>query len=399
MAGRVQAEPPTYDLAWWRPRLRRAVPLLALLAAAIVVAVIIAPPADQGLPLDPGSTRPDGTRALVDVLRTVGRDVTIVTPDEMGDAPVVLLLRDQLTAEQRAQLERRVEQGARVVVADDDSSLVPRVVGGLSPLEPLVRRNCRVEAVRDAGEIRPGGGAHYEVTGDADGCYGSEAGSGDVNDDGAWMVITPRGRGHMVAVGTPAFLTNGLLAQADNAVLAVQLLTPRGTDRIEIVRPVLRQPGDEGAAGLSSLVPDRVRAALWQLLFAFGVVVLWRARRLGHPLIDRAPVRLASSDLTTAVGALLARYDARAAALQRVVGATRRRLARRLDLPGNVDIDLLSERLAARTSHDATELARRLDPPPPATDSDLLRASTDLADLEQAVHNELTATLEETDVH
>jgi hypothetical protein len=374
-----------------------------LLAAAVVVAVIITPRGGAGLPLDPESAGPNGTRALVDVLRSVGREVTIVTPDELGDAPVVLLLSDQLSTQQRADLERRVEDGTRVVVTDPASPLVPGIVGGWSPLEPLVERNCRVAALRDAREIRPGGGVHYEVAGDADGCYGRSgdavSAGGDLSDEGAWLVITPRDRGHVVAAGTPAFLTNGLLSQADNAVLAVQLLTPRGTDRIEIVRPLLQQAGDEGAAGLSSLVPDRVRAALWQLLIGFGVVVIWRARRLGTPLVDRGPVRLASSDLTAAVGALLARNDARAATLQRMVTATRRRLARRLDLPGDVDVELLAERLAARTSLDATALARRLDPPAPGNDADLLRATTDLADLEQTVHTELTSALEETDVH
>jgi hypothetical protein len=395
MAMAAGAEPRRYDRAWWRARLRRAAPLIALLAVAIVVAVIVTPRADSGLPLDPSSTRPDGTRALVDVLRGVGREVSVVTPDEMSDdAPVVLLLRDQLDPPQRAALERRIEQGARVVVADETSPLVPEVVGLLSPLERRLERGCPAEAVRDAGAVRPGGGALYEVPDAAQGCFRS-SGSGE-DEDAAWLVVQPRGRGHVVALGSPAILANWGLEQADNAVLAVHLLTPDDSDRTEIVRPVLRAA--EGGGDLFALIPDRVRAALWQVLIGFLVVIAWRARRLGAPLIERAPVKLASSDLTAAVGVLLGRNDARAATQARIVDDTRQRLARRIGLPAAADVDMLIQQLAARTSLDATELARVLQPPPPPTDDALLRATAALADVEQTVHAQLTSTLEETDV-
>jgi hypothetical protein len=380
-----------YDRAWWRDQLRRAAPLIALAAAAVVVAVIVTRPPESGLPLDPSSTGPDGTLALVEVLRGVGRQVSVVTPDEMSDAPVVLLLHDQLSDEQRAALERRVEQGARLVVTDESSPLVPEVAGGLSPLEPRLARACRVDALRDSRTIRPGDGVLYEVPEGAQGCF-------DSGDDAAWLVVQPRGRGHVIAAGSPVFLMNIGLPEADNAVLAVQLLTPDGTGRTEIVRPVLLGADDPGAVSLIELIPDRVRAALWQVLIGFLVIAAWRARRLGTPLIDRMPVRLASSDLTAAVGVLLARNDARAATLQRIIEDTRRRLARRLDLPDTVDAGVLIEQVAARTSLDVATLERMLDPPAPASDTELLVATTELADLEHTVHTQLTSTLEETNV-
>jgi hypothetical protein len=380
-----------YDRVWWRRQLRRAAPLIALAAAAVVVVAIVTRPPEGQLPLDPSSTQSDGTLALVEVLRGVGREVSVVTPDEMADAPVVLLLRDQLSEPQRTRLERGIEQGARVVVADESSPLVPRVVGGLLPLEGRLERACRVAALRDSRAIEPAGGAVFEVPNGAQGCFDSG--------EGAWLIVEPRGRGHVIAVGSPAFLTNWTLSEADNAVLAVQLLTPDGTDRTEIVRPVLRGADDPQADGLLDLIPDRVRAALWQVLIGFLVIAAWRARRLGKPLVDHTPVKLASSDLTAAVGVLLARNGARATALQRVTDDTRRRLARRLDLPGTVDVRELIERVTARTSLDVDTLKRILDPPPPVSDADLLRATTELADLERMVHTELTSTLEEANVH
>jgi hypothetical protein len=252
-----------------------------------------------------------------------------------------------------------------------------------------LERACRVDALRDTGHVRPFGDAVYEVPPGADGCFDTA--------DGSWLIVQPKGRGEIVATGGATFLTNGGIAGADNAVLAVHLLTPGDTTRVEIVRPVLMTAG-AGSPNLLDLVGEHVWAALWQVLIGFLVLAAWRARRLGRPLIDQAPVRLASSDLTAAVGALLARHDTRAATLQRVAGATRRRLARRLDLPDPVDADTLAEHVAARTSQDPTALRRVLDPPAPADDAALVRATTALSDLEQTLATRLQSTLEETDV-
>lgn len=387
----TRAAAPDGGTARWRARLRRAAPLIALALAATAVAIVIAEPRESGLPLDPAATDATGTRALVEVLRGLDRRVDVVDPDDVagGDAPVVLLLWDQLDDAERAALERRVEAGARLVVTDPESPLAPQVAGGLPPLERRVARSCDVAALRDARWVRPAGGALYEAPDGAQRCFAIG--------DAPWLVVETRGRGHVIATGSAGFLTNSWLDRADNAVLAVHLLTPTGTDRTEIVRPAIR--ATDGAVALGDLVPDRVRAGLWQVLIGFLVLIAWRARRLGAPLIDRAPVRLASSDLTAAVGALLAHHDTRAAALERIAADTRRRLARRLDLPEAVEVDLLVDHLAARTSLDPVTLHRVLRPAPPDRDADLLQATTALAELEQNVRTRMAPTPEEPDDH
>lgn len=379
------------DRAVLRRRLRRAAPLLVLAAAAVVVAVIITSPPDRNLPLHPDSTAPAGTRALVEVLDGLRRPATVVTPDELDDAGgVILLLRDQLTRDERAGLIRQVEAGARVVVTDPSSPLAPQPIGAVPPLQPPLRRACEVPALARVGRVDPAG-AMYEVPDGADGCYTLDEGS-------AWLVVQRRGRGEVVAAGGPGFLTNAVLRNHDNAVLAVHLLAPGDVGGPTIVRPVLRAAADEETQTLGDLVPDQVLVALWQVFIGFLVLVAWRARRLGRPLEDRAPVRLASSDLTAAVGALLGRHDGRAAALEHVTTHARRRLARRLDLPATVELDTLAEQIAARTPQDPATVARALSPPPPTSDAALLAAITTITDLEQAVLDQLATTLEETDV-
>jgi hypothetical protein len=368
--------------AWW--------PLLALAAAILIVAAVVAPAADTGLPLDPASTGPDGTRAVVAVLERLGRDVEVVEPGAADDADVVLVLRDQLTAAQRAALRSRVERGARVVVADPTSDLAPDIEGDLGLLGRILDRGCAVPALADVDQVAPGGGVTFAVPDDATGCFAVG--------DGAWLVVEPHGDGHIVSLGGPQALLNGELGRADHAVLVAQLLTPAGADRITVVRPVLRTTAEGGDTGLGDLVPGWVRAAAVQLGLAFLVLVLLRAGRVGAPLIDTSPVRLAGADQTRAVGALLARNGARAAAADRIADDTRRRIARHVGVPATSSVDDVAHAVAARTAGDPTRIARVLAPSAPVDDAALLRAQTDLGALEEAVRAALTNPVEPADV-
>jgi uncharacterized protein DUF4350 len=294
------------------------------------------------------------------------------------------VLFDQFTADERRTLQHRIAAGATAVVADPGSELAPEVSGQVTFLEPTLERSCQVAALRAVRAIRPGGGAVFEVPSGATGCFSTAA--------GAWLVIRRHGQGRIVALGGGQFLSNSALRQADNAVLAAQLLTARGVDRIEIVRPVLRSADDGEPTTLFDLIGPGVRALLVQALIAFLVLVAWRARRLGRPLVERSPVTLASADLTTAVGALLARNEARAAALARISNDTRARLALRMDLPVTAEAAVVATRIAARTALDRDDVLRRLDPPAPVSDAALLAATAALADLESAVGATLLST-------
>lgn len=382
------------DTTWrslWQ-RVRPAWPVVALVAAVVVVAVLITPEPGTGLPLDPASTGPDGTKALVDVLDEVGRAVDVIDPEQVGDtdADVVLVLRDTLTTRLRRSLRQQATQGARVVVADpgSGSELAPEVVSGVGLLPTALDRGCDLVALRDVDDVRPIGGALYDVPDGAVGCFSTA--------DGAWLVVERLGSGHLVSLGGGGVLANSELGRADHAVLAVQLLTPDESSTVTVVRPVIRVAGD---VSLFDLVPDRVRAALLQLLVGFGVFAVWRARRLGPPLVERLPVKLASSELTSAVGALLARHGARRATAGRIADDTRRRLARRVDLPSGAPLDDVALRVAQRTGWAVGAVRDRLEPREPESDAELLRVASDLSDLDHAVRDALSSMPEISDVH
>jgi hypothetical protein len=377
---------------WLWDRLRSSWPLLAVAVTIVVAAALTTVRPDETLPLSPDSREQDGTAALVDVLAALDRPARVVGPDAVGNDDVVLVLQDQFDDDARRRVRSRVRAGARVVVADPDSPLVPERRGTTGLLDRTLARACDVPALRDVDAIRPAGGdALYDVEDGAAACF--------TTDGGAWLVITPQGRGHVVALGGPGVLTNAGMRSAADAVLVTQLLTPQDTDGPAIVRPVPATPTGGDAPGLWDVVPSGVRVMATQLLIAFGVFVMWRARRLGRPLVNDAPVRLGSSDLTTAVGALHARNATRADAVRRIADDTRARLARRLGLPRTADIADVADAVAARTRRDPAAVATVLAPPDPADDTDLLAATGALAELEQAVRTTLSPVPEPMDVH
>ncbi|MBW3605128.1 MAG: DUF4350 domain-containing protein [Actinobacteria bacterium] len=378
--GAADATAPADDLVLWRwlwRQLREWWALLVLALAILVVAVVTAVLPDKGVPLDPESTGANGTRALVEVLEALGREVEIADPDEVGAADIVLLLDDKLGDTARTALRRRVEDGARLVLADPGSPLAPEPAGGVGFLDRVLSRDCDVAALGDVATLRPRSGVAYEVPDGGVGCFDTP--------DGSWLVIEPVGRGHVAALGSAEILMNSQLGDADHAVLAVQLLTPAGGGPVTVVRPTLGAPAD-AQVGLADLVPAGVRVAVLQLLVAFGVLVVWRARRLGPPLVDEPPVALASAEQTVAVGVLFARNGARAATIDRIARDTRRRAARRLGLPAGATASELSAAIAERTGQDGAVVAAALEPDAPADDAALLRATAELAAVERGLH-------------
>lgn len=375
--------------SWLWARLRSAWPLLALAVAVLVVAALTAPRPDTGLPLDPASTGPDGTRALLDVLDGLGHPARVVAPadvgdaDATGDADVILLLHDTFRADDRrhAALRRRVERGARLVIADPGSPLTPDPAGDLGLADRILSRACRVAALRDVTQVRPGPGAAYDVPAGATGCFPAAA--------GAWLTIQQRGRGDIVALGGPEPLTNAALGRADHAVLAAQLLAPAGGGTVAVIRPVLSTAAD-GGDRLSALVPGYVVTMALQLLLGFALLVAHRARRLGPPLRETSPVRLANAELTSAVGGLLARNAARGAAADGIARDLRRRLARRLGLPADADADEVAAVAAERTGAERAAVAATLMPGPPVDDPELLHALAALTGVEHAVQTALS---------
>ncbi len=356
-----------------RARLRVVALVVLLVAGAVLAALLAASGPEEGLPLSPDSTAGDGTRALTEVLDRLGAEV-VVDSEPPDDADSVLLLVDNLADEQRDALERQADGGATLVVVDAGSPLAPEPVGSadLGLFATPISRDCDLAALADVERVGPGSDFLFEPGTDAVGCFSRGAGS--------WLVAEPRGEGALVVTGGPRWVTNDGLDDVDNAVLAVALLAPGGAgDVVAIVPPQVTAPG-EGDMDPLALVPGWVWAAAAQLAVAGLLLVWWRSRRLGAPVVEDQPVRLPGSELVLALGGLhAARADAGHAGTA-IREGVRRDVARRTGLPADADSESVAQSaVEAGADPDLVDAALRV--PLPTNDDALVTLARAVEDL------------------
>ena len=213
------------------------------------------------------------------------------------------------------------------MVADPSSGVTAVEQAGstrIGLLDAEIERRCDVAALADVGRVAAPGGIVFEVP------EGAGARACFPRNDGAWLLVQPLGGGTVVRLGGASVLVNQELGEADNAVLLASLLVPAEGTTVQVLQPPLPGGGD---AGLTDLIAPRVRLALWQLVVAFVLLALWRARRLGRPVAEPQPVQLPGAELVVAVGNLLQRAKGRGQAAGLLTDDLRRSLAERLGLP------------------------------------------------------------------
>ena len=362
---------------------RRALPWVGLvLGLALVVAVAGRGP-EEGNPLDPASAGPLGTKGLVEVLRGLGGRVG-VSADRPGPATeTALLLSDDLTPERRQDVLDWVGRGGTLVVADPRSGVTEAEPVGstrIGLLDAEIERRCAVAALADAARVAAPGGVVFKVP-DGRAGLGGPGGPGSPGggtracfprNGGAWLLVQPLGEGTVVRLGGASVLVNQELGEADNAILLASLLVPHGRTTVQVLRP---PPPGGGDAGLGDLIVPRVRLALWQLVIAFVLLALWRARRLGRPVAEGQPVQLPGAELVVAVGNLLQRAKGRGQAAGLLTDDLRRSLAERLGLPPSAPADQVADAAAARTGIPRERVLRTLTQTPPRDETELVALS------------------------
>lgn len=314
----------------------------AVLALGVLLLVLLADrPQDTGRALDPGSTGPLGTRALVDVLQATGAAVSVIDEPPGPDVDSALLLADAYDEPARDELLEWVRQGGTLVVADPFSQLVGEPVNSTDLLftNPPISRGCDLPALADVGSVTSPGGSVYALDDDATGCF--------PRNEAYWLTATPRGDGTVVALGGAQGFTNVELGAADNALLAVTLLAPEPPQaRVAVLGT---PPPGSGEETLADLVPPEFAWAGVQLLVAFGLIVAWRARRFGPPVLEPAAVEVPGSELVVARGNLLQSTSAARHAAGVLREDARRWLAASLGLPARADAEQVADAAAART--------------------------------------------------
>jgi Domain of unknown function (DUF4350) len=353
----------------------------AILLAVVIVLLVAARPGPIR-PLSPRSTAPEGTRGLVLFLEELGAVVEVSRDRPDADDDVALVIGDNLGESRRQELRTWVDDGGVLVVADAGSPLAAPIAEGdfgdsfFGLVDP---GSCAIDAFDDVGLIDVSGTPDFDApsrlfeVGSRAGCFGDPS--------EALIVVDDVGDGVVVSVGDPDLFTNQNLDEMDNAVIAATLLAPRDGTRVRIVEA----PFQERDTTLIDFIPQNVRWAFIQVLVAFGLYALWRARRLGRPVTETQPVEVAGSELVAAVGGLLEVSDApdRAAALLRA--DLRRDLGLRFGIAPGTGPDMTAEIVASRTGVDRALVRAALGAAPVTDDSEL----TELARLIDTVRREV----------
>jgi hypothetical protein len=367
---------------------------VGVLAVTVLGMVLIGGGPGSDRPLDPRSHADAGTSAVVALLEELGADVDIEAREVGADVDTALLLWDQLDGDERDHLEEWVRAGGTLVVTDPVSPFVPDgadlgsaieddpdALSGSEPVD-VEADECDIEPFeeQDLDELAVWGGPILYDVGPGDrSCFG--------NGDRAFVVQTSLGDGNVVAFGGSGTVVNHTLGDADNAPAIAALMAPTEGSRAAVVdlEPAPLSRGDET---LTEVMPTWAKRVIVQLGLALLVYVAWRARRLGRPVPEPQPVKVAASELVAAMGGMLERSGSPQHAADVLRTELRRELVNRLGLPPNVPPATLVELVAPRTRLDEARLAAALGPGPVGDDKDLLTVVTliDIVRKEVFVH-------------
>ena len=360
---------------------RGALLAVGVVAVALLGVVLIGGPSSDR-PLDPRSHTPAGTSAVVALAEELGADVDIRVRELTDETDTALLLWDQLDGDEHDHLRDWVRDGGVLVVTDPVSTFSPPGGGWDAVLEDdpeALDDDEPVEVDADECDIPPfeeqglstlsvwGGPVLYAVGGEDQSCFG--------DGDRAYVVAMPLGQGTVVAFGGSGSVVNRTLDEADNAPAIAGLLAP-GPGTRSAVLDLDVAPLSEGDETITEVMPTWAKRMIVQLAIAFLVYALWRARRLGKPVAERHPVKVAASELVAAVGGLLERSGSPQHAADVLRAELRRDLVTRLGLPPNLPPATFAQVVAARTQLDEAQLTAALGPGPVNDDGDLLTVVT-----------------------
>jgi len=390
------------DPAQPRPKTgaRRIVVAVAL-ALAFVLIIVIAyvatrTPARTSDYLSPTSGSPDGSRALINVLRDQG--VTVLTPETLAavralnndPAETTLMVFDYSTVLGSDQRQQLLEVADRIIVVEpydeELDDLAPGVILETSSFGTTSRADCALAAVKKAESIRAA--AYLYNTSDSEspaiGCFADEAFDEDGDSFDVYSVVQLTTDGvEVTIVGVGGTFTNGTILAEGNAAFALNLL---GQDETLIwYRPGLADLESGEVPTLQNLTPPWVTPVLVLLLLAVLAAGIWRGRRVGPLVTEKLPVIVRANETMEGRARLYERAGAREHALDSLRIGTIARLAVSCGLPKRSTVDEVVLAVSSLTGQPRADIAALLLDGIPANDGALVKLSDALLLLEAEV--------------
>jgi hypothetical protein len=392
-AANTAATPTAGQVARGRWQTWRWVLLVAIVVALAALVTVIFGPQGASARLSPTNPAPDGSRALVQVLRRHGvlvqerRDSRRVVASTTARSTLVVTSPELLAPEQLDRLA--ADDVTNLVLIEPDELALSKLAPGLHTAGQSDRRvtdpECDVPAARTAGAARSGG---FDYTSEIPGtvCYPSSVSSGPAA--GAYAVEQDANR-KIIVFGQSDVLTNEYLGRDGNAALALTTLGEQ--PRLIWYTPNPLEPTGVGQRPtLTELLPDWVAWVVIQLIAVLVVVMIWRSRRLGRLVSEPLPVLVRAAETQEGRARLYRQARARGRAAATLRTTTLRRLAGRLTAPSGTTPEQLVTLVAAAAGRDEAALRALLLGPAPTSDAALVALADDL----DAVEHDLTRTID-----
>jgi hypothetical protein len=358
---------------------------LAVAAAVLVAGIALAAVAGgtrSGL-LDPRAVDPAGSRAVAQVLRDQGVQVTLVTRYDqlralVGPGDTVLVTFPERLAPPQAAAVGAIRADLVVVGAGEPAlfSSGVKAVGGGQPGERSPA--CQLPAAVRAGSADAGNIA-YEATAGAgatvNGCYAV---------GGAPALVQVRTGAHSLTfLGYAGPLTNERFDDLGNASLVLGLLGQHS--RLLWYLPTIGDVPAGTEKSFYSLVPAGVWWALGEVTIAALLLMLWRARRLGPVVAEPLPVIVRAAETVEGRARLYRRARARGHAGEALRAGARSRVRPALGLPRGAAPPTVVDAVTVRTGRSPVEVAALLYGAAPGDDASLVRLADQLDILEREI--------------
>lgn len=301
-------------------------------------------------PLGADSPRYDGARAITTLLEEQqGLPVETAESEDAArsalTANATLVITDAWGLDVDVLRDLVADARETVILAGDIASFEAVIPGieyaGAGSADPVAPR-CTVPAADKAGEIIAG--EAYTAPGGAMGCYPTGDGFAIVRGDA-------EGGGTVTVLDGEALLANENLAFEGNAALALGLLG--SGDKVVWYAP---GPGDAGANGaptsIADFVPGWVTPSIVLALLVAAAAAMWRGRRFGPLVAETLPVTVRASETLEGRARLYRAAGDPAHALAALRRGACARMAKRLSLPRDADLETLARSVAGAIGRD-----------------------------------------------
>lgn len=349
----------------------------------------VATSTEPGTAMSATNPAPSGAKALAEVLKAHGVDVTVTdTLDETLDAianpaTTTLFYYDGdllLSAEQE---ERLFGVTDTMVLLDPSANALELISTDIAPagyVDGTLSAGCDVDAARAAERISALGSGYRLLNENSDvrTCFSS---------GGVYSLLQTTNEGTTYTVlGTTDALTNGSIATAGNAALGLNLLG--GTEQLVWYLPTAADFQTE-TASMADVTPDWViPVAVIGFLIALAAM-FWRGRRLGPLVVENLPVTVRASETMRGRARLYEKANARLHTLDSLRIGTIARVATACGLPVLATVDEVVLAAAAASGRDQHDVKGLLVEAVPMTDHALVQLSDELLRLEQIIAENL----------